>query len=170
MLSKSVFYLLLLKYQLLTAVKSGYYYDITLTNNSSTNACGTALDNFIKSYKNNDFLIQDIALIKANIYANNFNSSMYAINEVVVKGDKSRTVHLTLDVNGKHIQIEPAKRDAACSSEVYGNLTSDLAESRCSQEIFLTTSWLCFFWCDGVILPLVTSPHAPGCSTPSFIP
>lgn len=39
----------LLKYQLLTAVKSGYYYDITLTNNSSTNACGTALDNFIKS-------------------------------------------------------------------------------------------------------------------------
>ena len=62
------------------------------------------IDNFIKSYKNNDFLIQDIALIKANICANNFNSIMYAINEVVVKGDKSRTVHLTLDVNGKHIQ------------------------------------------------------------------
>lgn len=39
-------------------------------------------------------------------------------------------------VNGKHIQIEPAKRDAACSSEVYGNLTSETAESRCSQEIF----------------------------------
>ena len=39
----------LLKYQLLTAVKNGYYYDIVLTNNSSTNACGTALDNFIKS-------------------------------------------------------------------------------------------------------------------------
>lgn len=62
------------------------------------------IDNFIKSYKNNDFLIQDIALIKANICANNFNSIMYAINEVVVKGDKSRTVHLTLDVNGKYIQ------------------------------------------------------------------
>lgn len=29
---------------------------------------------------------------------------MYAINEVVVKGDKSRTIHLSLDVNGKHIQ------------------------------------------------------------------
>ena len=62
------------------------------------------IDNFIKSYKNNDFLIQDISLIKASIYTNNTNSSMYAINEVVVKGDKSRTVHLTLDVNGKHIQ------------------------------------------------------------------
>ena len=39
----------LLKYQLLTAVKSGYYYDIVLTNNSSTNSCATALDNFVTS-------------------------------------------------------------------------------------------------------------------------
>lgn len=29
---------------------------------------------------------------------------MYAVNEVVVKGDKSRTIHLSLNVNGKHIQ------------------------------------------------------------------
>lgn len=38
-----------LKYQLLTAVHGGYYYDITLTNNSSSNECATALDNFTKS-------------------------------------------------------------------------------------------------------------------------
>ena len=62
------------------------------------------IDSFIKSYKNNDFLVQDISLLKANICTNNCNSHMYAINEVVVKGDKSRTIHLSLDVNGKHIQ------------------------------------------------------------------
>ena len=62
------------------------------------------IDGFIKSYKNNNFLVQEISLLKANIHTNNYKSSMYAINEVVVKGDKSRTIHLSLDVNGKHIQ------------------------------------------------------------------
>lgn len=38
-----------LRYQLLTAVNAGYYYDIILTNNSSSNECATALDNFTKS-------------------------------------------------------------------------------------------------------------------------
>ena len=45
------------------------------------------IDSFIKSYKNNDFLVQDISLLKANICTSNCNSHMYAINEVVVKGD-----------------------------------------------------------------------------------
>lgn len=38
-----------LKYQLMTAMKNGYSYDIILTNNSSSSACSTSLDNFIKS-------------------------------------------------------------------------------------------------------------------------
>ena len=62
------------------------------------------IDSFIKSYKNNNFLVQDISLIKANICTNNFKSNIHAINEIVVKGDKSRTIHLSLNVNGKHIQ------------------------------------------------------------------
>ncbi len=62
------------------------------------------IDRFIELYKNNSFLVQDISLLKANIYTNNCKSNMYAINEVVVKGDKSRTIHLSLNVNGKHIQ------------------------------------------------------------------
>ncbi|WP_286316225.1 NAD(+)/NADH kinase [Romboutsia ilealis] len=62
------------------------------------------IDSFIESYKNNNFLVQNVSLLKANIYTNNYNSKMYAINEIVVKGDKSRTIHLSLDVNNKHIQ------------------------------------------------------------------
>ena len=38
-----------LKYQLMTAMKNGYFYDIILTNNSGTSSCSTSLDNFIKS-------------------------------------------------------------------------------------------------------------------------
>ena len=62
------------------------------------------IDNFIELYKNNNFLIQDVSLIEATIYTNDCKSNMYAINEVVVKGDKSRTIHLKLNVNDKHIQ------------------------------------------------------------------
>lgn len=38
-----------LKYQLMTAMKNGYSYDIILINNSSSSVCSTSLDNFIKS-------------------------------------------------------------------------------------------------------------------------
>ena len=31
------------------------------------------IDNFIKSYKNNNFWVQDISLLNANIYTNNYN-------------------------------------------------------------------------------------------------
>ena len=62
------------------------------------------IDKFIELYKNNNFLIQDVSLIEATIYTNDCKSNMYAINEVVVKGDKSRTIHLKLNVNDKHIQ------------------------------------------------------------------
>lgn len=62
------------------------------------------IDSFLESYLKGEFITQEIPLLKANIITKNNTSTLYAINEVVVKGDKSRTIHLRLDINDKHVQ------------------------------------------------------------------
>lgn len=62
------------------------------------------IDKFIEAYQNKDFIIQDISLVGASICDSITCHEVFAINEVVVKGDKSRTVHLNLKVNDKLIQ------------------------------------------------------------------
>lgn len=62
------------------------------------------IDSFLESYLKGEFITQEIPLLKANIITKNNTSALYAVNEVVVKGDKSRTIHLRLDINDKHVQ------------------------------------------------------------------
>ena len=62
------------------------------------------IDTFIDSYLKKDYLIQDIPLIGASVCTDKHCFDVFAINEVVVKGDKSRTIHINLRVNDKHIQ------------------------------------------------------------------
>lgn len=62
------------------------------------------IDSFLESYLKGEFITQEIPLLKANIITKNNTSTLYAVNEVVVKGDKSRTIHLRLDINDKHVQ------------------------------------------------------------------
>ncbi|MGL4911083.1 MAG: NAD(+)/NADH kinase, partial [Romboutsia sp.] len=66
--------------------------------------CPDYIDEFINAYKNNDYILQDISILQASVCTKKSCSDVFAINEVVVKGDKSRTVHLNLKVNDKHIQ------------------------------------------------------------------
>lgn len=62
------------------------------------------IDRFIDSYIKKDYFFQDISLLQANIRTNKSCLDIFAINEIVVKGDKSRTIHLKLNINNKHIQ------------------------------------------------------------------
>lgn len=62
------------------------------------------IDKFIDAYLKKDYFIQDISLIQASVCTNKHCFDMFAINEVVIKGDKSRTIHINLKVNDKHIQ------------------------------------------------------------------
>ncbi|MEF9991743.1 MAG: NAD(+)/NADH kinase [Romboutsia sp.] len=62
------------------------------------------IDKFIEDYLNKDFILHDISLLQASICTKTNCSDVFAINEVVVKGDKSRVIHLNLKVNNKHIQ------------------------------------------------------------------
>lgn len=62
------------------------------------------IDEFINDYKNNNFILQEIPLIQTTVCTMGSCIDMYAVNDVVIKGDKSRTIHLNLNVNNKQIQ------------------------------------------------------------------
>ncbi len=62
------------------------------------------IDRFIESYIKNDYFIQSIPLLQASFSTNKSSLDVFAINEVVIKSDKSRTLHLGLNINGKRIQ------------------------------------------------------------------
>ncbi|MGL5651610.1 MAG: NAD(+)/NADH kinase [Paraclostridium sp.] len=62
------------------------------------------IDKFIDDYKKGNFILQDIPLVQATICTKGSCIDMFAVNDVVIKGDKSRTIHLNLNVNNKDIQ------------------------------------------------------------------
>lgn len=62
------------------------------------------IDRFITSYINEDYMIQDIPLLGASICTDKHCNDIFAINEVVVKGDKSRIIHIDVNINDRHIQ------------------------------------------------------------------
>lgn len=57
------------------------------------------IEEFIESYINGEFFIQEVTLLKADIYTEHGYQEIIAINEVVIKNVASRTVHLDLQVN-----------------------------------------------------------------------
>lgn len=62
------------------------------------------IDNFISEYTNNNYILQDIPLLQTTVCTKKSCIDLYAINDVVIKGDRSRTIHLSLNVNNKHVQ------------------------------------------------------------------
>ncbi|PHS32588.1 MAG: NAD(+) kinase [Alkaliphilus sp.] len=62
------------------------------------------IDVFLEKYINNEFYLQDINPVEAIICTRTDCISALGINEIVIKGDKSRTVHLNISVNDKLIQ------------------------------------------------------------------
>lgn len=62
------------------------------------------IDSFIQSYLEGDYITQELPLLQANVITNYSSCSIFGINEAVVKGDKSRTIHLKLDINNKRVQ------------------------------------------------------------------
>lgn len=62
------------------------------------------IDEFIESYLNENYMIQEVPLLRAMICTNKSCVNFFALNDVTIKGDKSRTVHLKLLVNGKKVE------------------------------------------------------------------
>lgn len=62
------------------------------------------MDNFINLYINNDYFIQEINPIETSICTRNNCIEALAINEIVIKGDRSRTIHLNISVNNHFME------------------------------------------------------------------
>ncbi|WP_455539487.1 NAD(+)/NADH kinase [Terrisporobacter sp.] len=62
------------------------------------------IDSFIKSYLEKDYIIQELPLIQTKVITSKGSCDIFGINEAVIKGDNSRTIHLKLNINNKHVQ------------------------------------------------------------------
>ncbi|WP_419749972.1 NAD(+)/NADH kinase [Terrisporobacter petrolearius] len=62
------------------------------------------IDAFIQSYLEEDYVTQELPLLETKVATNHGCFNIFGINEAVVKGDKSRTIHLKLDINNKRVQ------------------------------------------------------------------
>lgn len=62
------------------------------------------IDLFIDKYIENDYLVEKIFLVRADIYTKNDHFQLFGVNEIVVKGIKSKVVHLEIFIDGNHLE------------------------------------------------------------------
>ena len=62
------------------------------------------IDDFIEGYLNDSCIVQEVPILQAMICTEQSCVDFYALNEIVVKGDKCRTLHLALYVNNKKVE------------------------------------------------------------------
>ncbi|GAB6086981.1 NAD(+)/NADH kinase [Alkaliphilus crotonatoxidans] len=62
------------------------------------------IDHFLESYSRGDYFIEEINPVEAVICTRSNCINALGLNEIVIKGDKSRTVHLDISVNDNLIQ------------------------------------------------------------------
>lgn len=62
------------------------------------------IDEFIEKYMNEDYVVEEIFLVKANICTEGNCFELYGLNEIVIKGIKSKVVHLEIFIDGNHLE------------------------------------------------------------------
>lgn len=62
------------------------------------------IDEFINKYIDNDYLIEKILLVSAEIKTKDKTFYLTGVNEIVIKGIKSKVVHLEIFLDGNHLQ------------------------------------------------------------------
>ena len=62
------------------------------------------IDTFISSYLNGDYITQELPLLQTTVTTHDNCCNIFCVNEAVIKGNNSRTIHLKLDINNKRVQ------------------------------------------------------------------
>jgi len=62
------------------------------------------IDEFINKYIDNDYLVEKILLVSAEIKTKDKVFYLTGVNEIVIKGMKSKVVHLDIFLDGNHLQ------------------------------------------------------------------
>ncbi|HEY8362060.1 MAG TPA: NAD(+)/NADH kinase [Tissierellaceae bacterium] len=62
------------------------------------------IDDFIEKYLNNDYNVEEISLVDCEICTKQNCFYLTAVNEIVVKGNKSKVIHLEIYIDGNHLE------------------------------------------------------------------
>lgn len=62
------------------------------------------IDNFINAYIEEDYETEEISLVESRIVTNKKVYTLTSVNEIVVKGNKSKVIHLDLSIDGNHLE------------------------------------------------------------------
>lgn len=62
------------------------------------------VDDFIDNYVNHRYSIEEIFLIKARIKTNNKTFTLHGVNEIVIRGIRSKVVHLKVFIQNNHLE------------------------------------------------------------------
>lgn len=72
----------------------GFYPEITPEN----------MENFILDYKNENYTINEVNLIKSEIFKNGCTEKLYAVNDIIIKRKDFKTIHLNVFIDSNHLQ------------------------------------------------------------------
>ena len=62
------------------------------------------IDGFIERYVKGDYTIENIFLVRANVYTRDRYFQILGVNEIVIKGIKSKVVHLEVFIDDNHLE------------------------------------------------------------------
>lgn len=62
------------------------------------------LDTFVSAYENNNFVIQQMKVVQAEVETKKQNTKLHGLNEIVIKADKSRPIHLNLSFGNNFVE------------------------------------------------------------------
>jgi len=62
------------------------------------------IDDFINKYIQEDYKTEEMSLISSKIYTHNKTYHLTSVNEIAVKGEKSKVIHLDLFIDGNHLE------------------------------------------------------------------
>lgn len=62
------------------------------------------IDLFLKKYINNDYELEEIFLVKADICTKSSCFELFGVNEIVIKGIQSKVVHLDIFIDENHLE------------------------------------------------------------------
>lgn len=62
------------------------------------------IDSFIERFKNNDYTLEEIALVKATISTSRRDYTLTGVNEVTIKTVDSKVIHINVYIDNNHLQ------------------------------------------------------------------
>lgn len=62
------------------------------------------MDDFVNSYINEDYSIEEVSLLDAEIHTKKKPYYLTSVNEIVVKSIRSKVIHLDLSIDGNHLE------------------------------------------------------------------